>query len=345
MTAETLGSAGELAVLRRIFPLLPVSEAQLVGPGDDAAVLAAPDGRFVVTTDMMVHGPDFRLGWSTASDLGAKAVASNLSDIAAMGAVPTGIVVAIAAPLDTPVAFLEEFAAGMSAACHALSPGCGVVGGDLSVSDTLTIVVTAFGDLDGHPPVLRSGARVGDTVAVSGQLGVAGAGLWLLFSQGQSGEVGRYRNPDVELAVSLRREHPELIEAQLAPSPEIALGQLANQALASAMLDVSDGLILDARRICLASGVGMELDPVAIDREAARLRGIDPLVGDAALDLVLTGGEDHVLLATFPVGVAVPPPFRIIGRVVEGTEVRVGSEPYVKGPGWDPFTGWDGRTG
>jgi thiamine-monophosphate kinase len=253
-----------------------------------------------------VHGPDFRLGWSTASDLGAKAVASNLSDIAAMGAVPTGIGVAIAAPLATPVAFLEEFASGMSAACRALSPGCGVVGGDLSVSDTLTIAVTAFGDLDGHAPVLRSGARVGDTVAVSGQLGVAGAGLWLLFSQGQSGEVGRYRNPDAELAASLRREHPGLIEAQLAPSPEIALGQLANRALASAMLDVSDGLILDARRICLASGVGMELDPAALNREAVRLREIDPIVGDAALDLVLTGGEDHVLLATFPAGVSVP---------------------------------------
>ena len=95
---ETLGSLGEGAVLARIFPLLPAASAQILGPGDDAAVVAAPDGRFVVTTDMMIHGPDFRLAWSSGNDLGWKAAASNLADVAAMGAVPTALVVAIAAP-------------------------------------------------------------------------------------------------------------------------------------------------------------------------------------------------------------------------------------------------------
>src|ERR1700753_380800 len=94
--AETLGSIGESAVLARIFPRLPGASTTLVGPGDDAAVLAAPDGRYVVTTDMMVHGPDFRLAWSTAHDLGWKAAASNLADLAAMGAVPTAVVCALA---------------------------------------------------------------------------------------------------------------------------------------------------------------------------------------------------------------------------------------------------------
>ena len=108
MTGEdTLGGIGEAAALARIFPRLPAAAAALVGPGDDAAVILAPDGRFVVTTDMMIHGPDFRLAWSSPHDLGWKAAASNLADVAAMGATPTGLVVALAAPASTPVAFLE----------------------------------------------------------------------------------------------------------------------------------------------------------------------------------------------------------------------------------------------
>ena len=102
-TDATLGELGEAAVLRRIFPRLPDAAVALVGPGDDAAVLAAPDGRYVVTTDTMVHGPDFRLAWSTPHDLGWKAAATNLADIAAMGARATALVVAVAAPPETPV--------------------------------------------------------------------------------------------------------------------------------------------------------------------------------------------------------------------------------------------------
>src|SRR4051812_47579770 len=110
---DTLGSLGEGGVLVRIFPRLPAAASELLGPGDDAAVLAAPDGRVVITTDMMIHGPDFRLAWSTPHDLGWKAAASNLADVAAMGAVPTALVVALAAPADTEVAFLEAFADGL----------------------------------------------------------------------------------------------------------------------------------------------------------------------------------------------------------------------------------------
>src|ERR1700709_1733870 len=198
---DTLGSIGEAAALARIFPRLLASSAALVGPGDDAAVLAAPDGRFVVTTDMMIHGPDFRLAWSTAHDLGWKAAASNLADVAAMGAVPTGLVVALAAPAATTVSFLEQFADGLRDGCAAMAPGCGVVGGDLSVSPTLTIAVTAFGDLEGRSPVLRSGAMVGDVVAVSGDLGEAGAGIGLLFAEGLEDGV-----PNADAAVRLRAE-------------------------------------------------------------------------------------------------------------------------------------------
>src|SRR5690606_13802399 len=164
VTGTTLGELGEGEVLRRIFPRLPHAPGTLLGPGDDAAVVAAPDGRVVATTDTMIHGPDVRLAWSSPFDLGWKAAATNLADVAAMGAVPTALRVALAAPNDPDIAVLDGIADGFREACAALAPTCGVVGGDLSVSSTLTIAVTALGDLEGRAPVLRSGARVGDVV-------------------------------------------------------------------------------------------------------------------------------------------------------------------------------------
>jgi thiamine-monophosphate kinase len=321
-TADTLGGIGEGATLGRIFPRLPAASTALVGPGDDAALLEAPDGRFVVTTDMLVHGPDFRLAWSSAHDLGWKAAASNLADVAAMGAVPTGLVVAIAAPAETPVTFLEEFADGLRDGCAAMAPGCGVVGGDLSVSATLTIAVTAFGDLEGRAPVLRSGARVGDVVAVSGVLGAAATGLRLLFAEGVvDGE------PDADAAALLRLVHPEVL-AQLAPTPPIADGPLAALAGATAMLDLSDGLALDARRLAAASGVALDLSLSAVGSREA-----------------LTGGEDHSLLAAFPAETILPGGFRVIGRVVSGSGVLVDGAAFDERGGWDPYEDWNGERG
>lgn len=317
---HTLGGLGEAAVLQRIFPRLPAAAAQLLGPGDDAAVVAAPDGRVVITTDTMIHGPDFRLAWSTPFELGWKAAASNLADIAAMGAAPTALVVALAAPVDTPVAFLESFADGLREGCAALAPDCGVVGGDLSVSTVLTIAVTALGDLEGRAPVLRSGAGVGDVVAVSGELGAAAEGLGLLFERGTVGG-----EPDAGAAAELRAGHPAAIAAQLTPSPPIADGRAAAIAGATAMLDLSDGLAIDARRLAAASGVALDLD--VTDR------------------MQLIGGEDHSLLATFPAAVTLPGGFRAIGRVVAGAGLLVRGEPFDERGGWDPYSGWDGNAG
>ena len=323
---DALGSVHEREALRRIFPRLPESSVTVIGPGDDAAVLAAPDGRYVVTTDMMVHGPDFRWGWSTPFDLGWKAAATNLSDIAAMGAVPTALVVAIAAPATTHVSELEGIADGLREACAELAPGCGVVGGDLSVSATFTIAVTAFGDLEGRAPVLRSGARPGDVVAVSGRLGAAGVGLRLLVEAGVDAQ-GR---PSRDRAEALRRAHPEAVLAQLRPHPPIADGPLAARAGATAMLDLSDGLALDARRVAEASGVAIDIDSSAL--------GGDPLAA-------LASGEDHRLLAVFAPGAELPGGFRRIGSVVEGDGVLVDGRPYDELGGWDPYVGWDGRSG
>jgi len=327
-SADTLDGIGESATLARIFPRLPASSSQLLGPGDDCAVVAAPDGRFVVTTDMMIHGPDFRLAWSSPHDLGWKAAASNLADVAAMGAVPTALVVAIAAPASSPVSLLEGISDGLREGLAELAPGSGVVGGDLSVSRTLTITVTAFGDLEGRAPVLRSGAQVGDIIAVAGVLGEAAAGLHLLFEQGiVDGE------PDAAAAAALRAQHPTLINAQLAPRPPIFAGRIAALAGAHAMLDLSDGLALDARRMARASGVAINLDSLAVGSRQA-----------------LDGGEDHSLLAAFPAGATVPDEFRVIGVVQapddeRGPGLLVDGQPYDALGGWDPYAGWNGEIG
>jgi thiamine-monophosphate kinase len=320
---DTLRGIGESATLARIFPRLPGSDYALVGPGDDSAVLAAPDGRFVVTTDMMIHGPDFRLAWSSPHDLGWKAAASNLADVAAMGAVPTALVVAIAAPADSPVSLLEGIADGLRDACLSLAPGCGVVGGDLSVSPTLTIAVTAFGDLEGRAPVLRSGARPGDVVAVSGVLGRAAAGLRLLFERAVVDGT-----PDAGAAAALRVSETALVSAQLAPAPPISDGRLAALAGATAMLDLSDGLALDARRVAGASGVALDLASALVGSREA-----------------LDGGEDHSLLATFPPHTELPGGFRAIGAVVYGEGLLVDGQPYDHRGGWDPYEQWSGQAG
>jgi thiamine-monophosphate kinase len=318
---DTLEGIGESAVLTRIFPRLPAAASGLLGPGDDSAVVAAPDGRFVVTTDMMIHGPDFRLAWSTPHDLGWKAAASNLSDVAAMGAVPTALVVAIAAPAHSPVSLLEGIADGLRDACDSLAPGCGVVGGDLSVSPTLTIAVTAFGDLEGRAPVLRSGASVGDVVAVAGPLGEAAASLRLLFAEAVDAD----GSPDAALAEALR----SLTGPQLAPTPPIAAARPAAIGGATAMLDLSDGLAIDSGRLARASGVGIDFSLAALGDDPAR---------------ALSGGEDHSLLATFPAGVELPEGFRRIGRCVQGQGLTVDGVPH-DSAGWDPYRDWTGTAG
>ena len=324
---ELIGERSEWDILQRIFPRLPESRFALLGPGDDAAVLAAPDGRYVVTTDMMVHGPDFRLAWSSPEDLGWKAAATNLADVAAMGAVPTALVVAIAMPRELSLSTVEGIADGFRQACDALAPGCGVVGGDLSTSTVLTVAVTAFGDLEGRSPVRRSGARPGDTLALAGKMGAAARGIRLLFDEAVDPLTGE---PDQKLAESLRLAHADVIAAQLRPVPPIAAGSSAAQAGATAMLDISDGLALDARRLADASGVSLWLDSEQL--------GPDP-------QTALRGGEDHSLLATFPPNSDLPLDFHPIGRVREGSGIWVDGELFTERGGWDPYLEWDGRAG
>lgn len=322
---ETVGQLGEREVLRRILDRLGATRAE-VGPGDDAAVLTVPGGRIVATTDTLVHGPDFRLAWSSGFDLGWKAAAVNLADVAAMGAEPTALLVALAMPEDTAIGFVTAIADGLREACEALAPGCAVEGGDLATSDTLTIAVTALGVLPGAP-VLRSGARAGDVLALAGDAGVAAHGLRLLFD--------RFRGADgAPVPVDpgrLTDAERTALSRQLRPVPPVALGPVAAAAGATAMMDVSDGLVLDATRLATASGVTLAIDAAAVGGGA-----------DA-----LSGGEDHGLLATFPADRPLPAGFRRIGEVHDAQDHPAlvdGAAPVGRG-GWDPYADWDAARG
>lgn len=320
-----LADLSEGTILRAILARTPPAAHAILGPGDDAAVIATPSGSVVATTDTLVHGPDFRLAWSTGYDLGWKSAAVNLADVAAMGARPTALLVALAVPRDLRLSFVEQLADGLRDACAALAPGCSVVGGDLTVSDVLTIAVTALGDLEGRDAVTRAGARPGDVVAIAGELGHAAHGLAVLF--------GRFRDGDAPVPIDSALLHSgerAALSAQLRPAPPIGLGVMASVAGATAMMDISDGLALDARRLAAASDVTLELSRQALGENPQR---------------ALAGGEDHALLATFPADV-LPPGFRIIGKVIErGMDDVLCDGVAVSSDGWDPYRDWDSTAG
>lgn len=323
MEDKTLAELGEIESLKRTVARLKPAEVAIVGSGDDAAVVIAKDS-FLVSTDTLVENQDFKLEWSTGFDLGFKSVAVNLADIAAMGAKPTVLVVALVLPKTTKISWLENFADGLQAACDLLAPGAAVIGGDLASGEQLVVSVTVHGSLDGLEPVLRSGAKPGDLVAVCGPLGKAACGLALL----------QFGKED------LIRSYDDWVNAQLRPEPPISQGVVANQAEATSMLDVSDGLGKDLFRIATASGVTIEI------------YGKDLLGFEAMLELpaqsldvnprqwVLSGGEDHSLLATFPPSVEIPRSFKVIGKVLSSGEPAVlldGKPADVSG--WDSVLG------
>jgi len=321
---STLANLGESESLGRTIGRLIQGEYTLVGPGDDAAVVRAPDSRYVVTTDTMIEVHDFRLDWSTGFDLGFKAIASNVADVAAMGAKPTALVVAIALPGTTDISWLEAFADGLNAAITELAPGAEVVGGDIARSEQVFISVTAHGDLEGREPVLRSGAKPGDVLAVAGTLGRAAAGLSIL----QSGIA------DVISAFD------DLVGIQLRPQPPISAGVSASLAGATSMLDISDGLARDAHRIAKASGVSIEINGKDLQGFEATLEQAAMRLGVHSSDWVRFGGEDHSLLATFPADAVIPREFKPIGQVVTQTDNLVTLDGIeLQQNGWDSIRG------
>ncbi|MEV7132973.1 thiamine-phosphate kinase [Arthrobacter sp. NPDC093128] len=336
-THLTVAGLSESELLAKIFPRLNNGPGQgtalLLGPGDDAAIVAAPDGRTVVSIDTQVQDQDFRLEWrngyrTTGFDVGWKAAAQNLSDINAMGARSTSMVVSLTLPPETAVAWVEDFADGLSHAIRDLgAAGCSVAGGDLGRGRELAVTVAILGTLDGKEAVLRSGARPGHIVALAGTVGHAAAGLALLES-----------GPSVEL---LTPEQRIIMDRQCRPLPPLAAGPSALAAGASAMMDISDGLIRDGSRLAAASGVVLDLDPAVLKLLTGPLSAAADAVGGDPMAWVLGGGEDHGLLAAFPADVQLPPGFAAIGSVealapMESTGVKIAGRP-ADTVGWDHF--------
>lgn len=314
--SPTLGQLGEFAVIDRLVRGRVQPGVVLLGPGDDAAVVSAGDGRTLVSTDMLVAGRHFRLDWSTPRDVGRKAIAQNAADIEAMGGRATAFVVGFGAPADTPTADADAVVDGMWD--EAARVGAGIVGGDLVSSPLWVLSVAVLGDLNGRAPVLRSGAKPGAVLAVAGELGRSAAG-YSLWDKGIGG-------------------FDELRARHLVPEPPYGQGAVAADAGALAMIDVSDGLVADLRHVADASGVGIELSTAALAPDHDALSAAAAAVGDDPWSWVLGGGEDHALVACFA-GPA-PSGWRVIGRVLDGpSRVLVDGAEWQGYPGWQSFEG------
>jgi thiamine-monophosphate kinase len=308
----TVADVGEFALIEALTPMFEQGEQVLVGPGDDAAVLRVKTGHVVVSTDLMVEGRHFRRDWAEAADVGHRAAAQNLSDINAMGGRATSLTVGLAAPADLPARWALDFAAGFAEECGVV--GASVVGGDLTRSDQLMIAVTVLGACT-VSPVLRSGARPGDVVALTGRQGWAAGGLAVL---------GRgFRSPRV------------LVEAYRRPAPPYDAGPVAADAGATSMIDISDGLLAEARHLADASGVAIDVRRDAFEVPEP-LVAVGSALGADPLGFILGGGDDHALLATFPEG-SVPDGWQTVGTVGEGSGVTVDGAEYDGPTGWTHF--------
>ena len=310
----------EFDIIRRLSGRLPASPPEVVVPiGDDCAVLRLGDALWVAASDMLVSGHHFEDSWSTPEDIGYKAVAVNVSDVAAMGGVPRFVLASGGADdAETTLRCME----GVLEACEEL--GAYLLGGDTTRAASLTVDVAILGQLEGTP-VLRSGARSGDLLAVTGELGASAAGLLAL----KAGEVGPER----------------LVHKHLRPTPRVASGRTAARLVAHAMIDLSDGLASDVGHLCEKSGVGCRIDlgllPIAGDtREYAESLGRSPEI------LAATGGEDYEILIAAPedvveaLAVESEVPVTVIGEVVgEGITFLRDGEPVEGLSGWDHFRG------
>ena len=332
-----LSEDGLVAAIRTV--LSGETSGVIVGLGDDAAVVEPGTGSSVLTTDLLVDGVHFERGSTSARDLGAKAIAVNVSDIAAMGASPRYALASLALPSDIEAAWVVELYGGMRAACdeYALA----LVGGDLSRAERLVISVVILGEVSRGRAVTREGARAGEAIVVTGSLGAAAAGLAL----------SRAPAPVLLAALSAGWAR-ELLDALARPAARVGEGVTLAQCGATAMMDLSDGLAKDLSRLCMASGVGARVRladvpiPEAV-RAAAAALAVDPL------EFAVSGGEDYELLATIAptevdgarerlrdrFGLALTQ----VGDIVDGQGLVAvdahGAESTMEPNGWDHFAG------
>ena len=311
----TLAEVGEFPLIATITEGLSLGADVRVGPGDDAAVLAIRDA-VATSVDVLVEGVHFRRDWSEARDVGRKAVAVNVADIEAIGARATGLLVGFSAPSDLPLGWVLDFAEGLAQESRAA--GVSLLGGDMTRARDITVAVTAMGSLDGRDPVLRSGARPGDVVAIHGRLGWAAAGLVVL---------GRgFRSPRV------------VVEAHRVPQISYGAGALAARAGATSMIDISDGLLADLGHVARASKVLIDLRRDAFELPEP-LQAVAAATGSDPYTFVFTGGDDHALAATFPSPEAVPAGWLVVGAAGFADDDHPGV--LMDGAVWESPAGFD----
>jgi thiamine-monophosphate kinase len=330
---------GEFGLIDRISAMLPEHGAGVIkGIGDDVAVLDTSGPEYLLATcDIQVEGVHFLREAITAYQLGRKVAAINVSDIAAAGGEPRWGLVSLAVPGEMEVEYVEELYRGMREQMQ--SAGASIAGGNLSRMQSIVVVdFTLLGVVAPERLILRSTARVGDAILLTGRSGESRAGLELI------------RRPELAVSSSTRQR---LIERHLCPQPRLAEGRvLARSGLVTARLDVSDGVIGDLSHICTASGRGAEIETSAVEispelRQAAREAGAEPL------EWALTGGEDYELLFTAAPEAVAKLQRRVleetgtvcaqIGRITEGTGVSArfaeGARRVWATGGWDHFGG------
>lgn len=325
----TVGDLGEQGILEAILPLLDSAQASL-GPGDDAGALRVSGNEVLVSVDTLVENQDFRLLWPSglehnAYDIGWKSIAQNVSDINAMGGHATGAVISLSLPKSTSLEWVRDFSRGVAEAIAELGAReLTILGGDLGKSQEISVTTTVLGECE-HGKVLRSGVRAGDRIAVAGRVGAAGAGLSVL----------EHEHDNENWSRAVRR----LVQTQCRPVPPLESGPRAAEAGATAMMDLSDGLIRDAGRMAKASHVNLELESSALQDFALRLEAASELTGTDPMSWVLYGGEDFGLLAAFPEGVEIPGEFTVIGvaKPVNGRRAVV----KIDGKVAKPETGFD----
>lgn len=309
----TVADVGEFGLIAEFAGRFEQGPRVFLGPGDDAALVRTPKGHVVVSTDLLVEGRHFRRDWASAHDVGRRAAAQNLADVNAMGGRATALTVGLTLPADLPAQWVLDLADGIAA--EGAVVGASIVGGDITRGSEVVIAVTVLGECE-QSPVLRSGAQAGDVLALCGRQGWAAAGLAVL---------GRgFRSPRA------------VVEAHQRPEPPYDAGPAAAKAGATAMIDVSDGLVADVGHIAAASGVGIDVWRSAFTLDEP-LRAVGAALGMDPMEFILGGGEDHPLAATFPAGTALPEGFRAIGAVSAGEGVTVDGEAYEGPSGWKHF--------
>ncbi|MFN2587184.1 MAG: thiamine-phosphate kinase [Actinomycetota bacterium] len=315
--ARTVSELGEAGLIRLVASFLPPAPTGELWTGDDAAVVAVARDRAVLTTDTMVEGADFDLSYCEGFDVGWKAVAVNVSDVAAMGGRPAHAVASLALPPSTEVSLVEGVARGLAAA--AAEWELAVVGGDVSSAPVVVVGLTVLGDA--AAPVRRSGARPGDLICLTGSIGGAWGGLELLRR-------------------GLGDRAPRLAERHLRPRARVTEGQSLAASGATAMIDVSDGLAIDLARVVNASGAGCRVDPasVPLDPDLHVLVDLGIVRAEDLLRGAILGGEDFELIATMR---DADESTSVIGEVTDDEALRFGDDDLEElgRHGWDHLRG------